>query len=234
MCVGVVLLKFGVFGSACLPALIALGAPSVAASYPLPDTLPKGEKIMLFCSVSDTLTAKDCQPGAGMAAASLDKRTSAFIQLETEAPDYLAGATPGAKVWVMIRRALTALLDATNPGRAAAPASPAPLALTDPDWRAMPRGRDIAGYFPERAQRLAISGTATVRCTVGAGGDLVGCWVAAQTPSDQDFGVALLKLSTVVQLKPTARDGSPAMGRPYALQGDFDARAVKITLSNGR
>ena len=228
------MLKFGAFGSICLSALLALAAPSAAASYPLPDTLPKGERIMLFCSVSDALMARDCQLGPGASAAAHDKRAAAFIQLETETPDYLAGATPGAQVWVIIRRALAAPLDAANPGRAAAPTSSAPAALIDPDWKTMPSARDIGGYFPDRALRLAISGSATVRCTVGQGGDLVGCWVAAETLPATGFGAALLLLSTVVQLKPTAKDGSPAVGRPYALQGAFDARTGKITLSDGR
>ncbi len=185
--------------------------------------------------------AKDCQPQFPMPVASADKRmeafiqrTQAFIQVEAAAPDYLIGAAPGAQVLVMVRRSMAAPIDGANPGRATAPSAPSPTSVITPDWSGMPSHSDINGYFPDRALRMAISGDAKVRCTVGPKGDLLGCWVAAESPSGMGFGSQALELSTFVQMKPTAQDGSPTAGRAYILKASFDARTANITLSSGQ
>jgi TonB family protein len=226
-------MKHGILGSIGLISLAALGASPAEARYPLTGTLPKEQNIILSCTVSDALTAKDCSPQPGTVAS---QRTQAFIQVETGAPDYLIGATPGARVLVMIRRSTAAPLDNTNPGRALPPPTLALPPVVAPDWGTMPNRSDLEGYFPERAARTGVSGNATVRCTVSPSGDLLGCWVASENPSDMGFGRSTLKLSTFVQMKPAAKDGSPTVGRAYALQAAFDvdvqARTAKITLSS--
>jgi len=180
--------------------------------------------------------AENCGVRVGQSAPPIDERTKAFIDVETEDPDYLVGAPPGAKVAVMIRRSMAGQLDGTNPGRVPAPLPPVSASVVAPDWAVMPKPLDINNYFPERAQRTAVSGAAAVQCTVGPKGDLLGCWVAAESPLGMGFGFAALKLSTVVQMKPAAKDGSPTAGRAYTLYAAFDAvmhaRTANITLSS--
>ena len=227
----------GLFGAL---ALVALSASPATARYPLSGTLTKEADIVLVCTVSDTLMAKDCEPPPWPPVQSdADrKRAQAFIQVETIDADYLAGATPGARVLVMIRRSTAAALDGVNPGRALAPPSPAPAAVTAPDWRVMPSAGDMVGYYPDREQRNGLTGSAAARCSVGAGGDLLGCWIVAGDHPDLGFGWVTLELSTLVQMKPAAKDGLPTVGRPYVLQAAFDldsqARRTKVTLSTGQ
>jgi hypothetical protein len=227
-------MKLAALGSIGLFAFAAAGVSPAAAGYPLHGTLPKEQNIILLCGVDAAQMAKDCGLPPGMPPAALTKRTQAFIDMETAAPDRLAGATPGSHVLVMIRVALGVPLDASNPGRTGTPAQPGATPVVDPNWAIMPAQADVDGYFPDRALRTATSGTAAAQCTVGANGDLLGCWISAETPADMGFGMATLKLSTFIQMKPAAKDGSAAAGRPYALQAAFDTRTGRITLADAR
>jgi len=215
---------------ASLSAVVLASAFSAKAEYPLPGTLPNEENIIMTCSVDSALMAKDCSSRPGAPAAPLTKRENAFIQVETSAPDFLTGATPGALVQVMIRRSTSSTLDASNPGRAVMPASPMPP-ITDPDLATVPSPASTGGYFPDRALRMNFSGDATVRCTVGDKGDLLGCWVVNGHPAARDFGFAALHLSTLVKLRPTMKDGSPTAGRSCDLHAAFDVRSGQIALS---
>jgi hypothetical protein len=80
------------------------GATSAKAGYPLVGYLPREQDIMLLCTVSDTRMAKNCGAPSGPSASAAYDRTKAFIDVETDDPDYLVGATPGAQVLVMIHR----------------------------------------------------------------------------------------------------------------------------------
>jgi len=218
--------------------LLVFGSVWPAAARAPASTLLKEQDEILFCSVSDTLMANNCSPSPGLPASAPTKRTDAFIQAESNAPDYLVGATPGEHVLVMIRRSLASPLDDANPGRAVVSASIASAPIVDPVWAVMPRQDDIDGYFPDRPARTAISGSATARCTVGPKGDLLGCWIANENPSEMGFGYAALKLSTSIQMKSETKDGVQTVGRPYAFHAAFDvnmkARTAKITLSSGQ
>jgi hypothetical protein len=228
-------MKAEVIGAASL--LVLAATASWAYPGPLHATLPKEQDMVLSCGVDDALMVKDCAPQfplPALAPSALVKRTQAFIELEKAIPEHLAGATPGSRVLVMIRRSLAAPLDEANPGRAVAPASPSTPPVVGPLWSVMPSSGDMSGYFPDRALRTATSGTATARCTVGPKGDLLGCWVAAEAPAEMGFAPAILKLSTFLQMKPEAKDGSATAGRAYAIQAAFDARTGKITLSDAQ
>lgn len=217
-----------------LLALGTAGPPPAAAGFPPPATLPREQNVILLCTVSDKRTAQDCGPQPG---AVPSQRVQAFIQLETESPDYLVGATPGSQVLAMIRRSAAVPLDNANPGRAPAPLRPPRASVVAPDWAIMPSPGDLEGYFPDLALRNGVSGTATVQCTVGVNGDLLGCWVDTENPPDMGFGVSALELATLVRMKPAAKDGSPTIGRTYVLQAAFDvnlaARTAQVTLWNG-
>lgn len=71
-------------------------------------------------------------------------------------------------------------------------------------------------YWPERAQRLGISGVAAIDCLVGSDSHLTDCRVALEGPVDQDFGSAAMMMAkrgwmTAAPLNPT--ESAPADGR---------------------
>jgi protein TonB len=93
----------------------------------------------------------------------------------------------------------------------AAPPPPRPTVITQPDWSQKPSADDMARYYPERAQRLNVTGRAELACTVLANGK-VNCDVASEDPPDQGFGDAAMKLSKLFKMRPMSRDGVPTNG----------------------
>ena len=84
--------------------------------------------------------------------------------------------------------------------------------ITQPDWLRKPTPEDVSRYYPERAQRLNVEGRATISCTVSAQGTLTSCSVTEETPSDQGFGDAAMRMSKLFKMKPQTKDGSPVSG----------------------
>ena len=87
--------------------------------------------------------------------------------------------------------------------------APKPTITTHPDWLRRPDADDMARYYPDRAQRMSVDGHATIECTVNVNGTVSDCQVTAESPADQGFGDAALKLSKLFKMKPTTTDGVP-------------------------
>ena len=87
-----------------------------------------------------------------------------------------------------------------------------PRAITMPDWRARPSAEQIKAVYPPAALAANLSGRAIVKCEVGVDGGLSGCSVAQETPPDQGFGQAALKLTASIVMKPMTVDGVPQPG----------------------
>jgi protein TonB len=87
-----------------------------------------------------------------------------------------------------------------------------PQLITQPDWLRKPTGEDMARYYPDRAQRMSISGRSTVSCTVTEQGTLSACSVIEEEPNDAGFGEAALRMSRLFKMRPQTRDGQPASG----------------------
>jgi protein TonB len=92
------------------------------------------------------------------------------------------------------------------------PEPPRPSVITQPDWMRRPNPEDLARYYPERAQRMGVSGSATISCTVTAQGTLSDCSVVSEDPADGGFGEATLRISKYFKMRPMTRDGAPVSG----------------------
>jgi protein TonB len=84
--------------------------------------------------------------------------------------------------------------------------------ITQPDWSRKPDAEALARYYPERAQRMSIEGTATISCTVNARGTLDNCSVVSENPPEAGFGDATLKASKLFKMRPLSKDGAPVDG----------------------
>jgi len=83
--------------------------------------------------------------------------------------------------------------------------------ISQPDWIHQPNGDDFARFYPDRAQRLAVAGRVVLHCQVNASGTL-NCSVSSETPPDQEFGSAALKISKLFKMRPMTKDGVPTDG----------------------
>ena len=70
----------------------------------------------------------------------------------------------------------------------------------------------MARYYPERATRMEVGGSAALSCTVTARGTLTGCSVTSESPADMGFGDAAIKLSKLFKMRPMSKDGQPVDG----------------------
>lgn len=78
-------------------------------------------------------------------------------------------------------------------------------------WIARPDARELARYYPERAQELGIGGKATIECTVSAA-SVLSCIVTDEEPVGYGFGDAALRASRSFSVAPATVDGVPSDG----------------------
>jgi len=101
------------------------------------------------------------------------------------------------------------------PVATAPPAPPPPPrapVITNPVWSRLPNADDIARYYPERALRMGVIGQAVMHCHVTSKGAVELCAILAESPSDQEFGAAALKMTRLFVMRPQTRDGEPVDG----------------------
>lgn len=102
--------------------------------------------------------------------------------------------------------------DSGQPG--AVPAMNEPLAGVFADANA--RGYEYLGgpgrYFPDRAARTGISGTAVLNCLVGENGSLDDCRIVVETPDGYGFGAAARVMAERRAVTVATADGVPAVG----------------------
>lgn len=84
--------------------------------------------------------------------------------------------------------------------------------IPDPD--------EIARYYPERAERTGVTGSATVLCSVDTRGTLSICDLVSETPTGEGFGQAALMVANFARATPATIDGTPTDGS-VRLKVDF-------------
>jgi protein TonB len=200
---------------------IALTAPFIslsATAYPR-QSIPGVRSAVIECDVTADQLTSNCgyPPSKYWTPGPHDLAVAKDVNVR---PARLAGATPGAKVKVVVRR--NPWTQTTQPPDwTPAPPADGPSVVVDPVWRLMPPAEILKEFYPDRAMRLGINGDATAACTVGPSGDLVGCWLSSESPGDQGFGFALLKITTCVQIDPVTKGGLSAPGRTIKVGAHF-------------
>ncbi len=99
-----------------------------------------------------------------------------------------------------------------------------PPVIRNPTWQDRPTGEEMARHYPESAIRRSIQGQATISCSVTAQGVLTACRVVSETPAEERFGAAALKLARYFRLSPQTVDGRTIEGAPVTIPIRFSLR----------
>lgn len=80
-------------------------------------------------------------------------------------------------------------------------------AVIEPSWIHQPTAAEMMAYYPPAAAKAKATGLVVLLCTVKTNGYAEGCAVESESPAEQHFGDAALKLSRLFQFHPKTIDG---------------------------
>ena len=95
-----------------------------------------------------------------------------------------------------------------------------PLTGRDVEIRIRDRG-EPQQFYPEVAQKAHVEGHASALCDVAQNGDLLNCVLSNETPEGYRFGEATTRLASKLRIAPTAKDGTPTVGRKFQFEMNF-------------
>ncbi len=84
--------------------------------------------------------------------------------------------------------------------------------ITNPGWMRKPSGEDFARLYPDSAASRNLSGRATISCVVKADGNLRDCKIDQESPPNEGFGNAALRMAAKFQLSADVAPGTTLEG----------------------